>query len=69
MTAGDLAFAQEAVRGAHTALAAFKRWADRQTLTQHDERLIKALDVAADAAKEWVRSKADELVKGNHAQQ
>lgn len=61
MTYGDLAFAQAVVRGIHTALAAFKAWARTQKLTTYDERFIKALDNAADAAKDWVRSKADEI--------
>jgi len=61
MTYGDLAFAQACVRGFHTALAAFKQWSVTQQQTAEDERLLRALDFVADAAKDWVRSKASEI--------
>lgn len=75
MTTGDIAFAQACVRGFHTALAAFKQWAARQKLTRADENFLRALEITGDAAKEWVKEKADELVspaekeKASNAQQ
>lgn len=70
MTYGDVAFAQAVVRGVHTALAAFKQWARAsKSLEPHDERFIKALDIAADAAKDWVRAKADELARSAEREQ
>lgn len=61
MTAGDVMLAQAVVRGVHTALAAFKQWTRTQQVNPNDERFMRALDIAAGAAKDWVRAKADEL--------
>jgi hypothetical protein len=69
MTKGDLAFATACVRGVHTALAAFKQWARQQELTQHDETFIHALDSAALASKDWLRSKVKELAPHEDPQQ
>ena len=58
MTPQDLNFAQECVRGAHTMLAALKRWAATKETTKQDEAFMRALDNAATASKEWLRAKA-----------
>lgn len=68
MNYGDLTLAYAMLRGGITAKDAFRDWARGKTLTPHDERLLRAADIFADAAKEWVRSKAEEVAaaaKGN----
>jgi hypothetical protein len=57
MTPADLNFATECLRGIHTAVAAFKRWAQTKELRPEDEALIKSVDHTAAAMKEWLRSK------------
>lgn len=57
MTPADFNFATDCIRGIHTALSAFKRWAASKPIAPEDEEFISAIDRAGVAAKDWLRAK------------
>ena len=57
-------FATDCMRGFHTAFAGFKRWMQKRGMSHEDEQLMQKMDVAAQAAKEWLRKR---FIEGGHA--
>lgn len=49
------------VRGLYTAIGVLKDLAGKEELAKEDQEFIRKLDIAAEAAKIWIRTKAQKL--------
>ena len=53
--------AQGFVRGFYTAIGILKDLAGKEELAKEDQEFIRKLEIAAEAAKVWIRTKAQKL--------